>query len=255
MFVPSAGEAVIGSSVRGRYVGAELGDSLRFGRRAWTVVGVFESKGSSFESEIWVDVRELGNDVKRPYPYSGFRLRAASAGALARLEQRIDADPRYALEAQPEAEYYAKQAESANTLYFLVVAVAVLSGIGAGFGASNTMYAAVQARVGEIGTLRALGFSRAAILVSFQVEAALLGLAGFAIGAVAALGMAALIRVLLGNVGFGAATFTTNVVTLRLAPNDFVGAAVLAVLIGLVGGLGPAWRAAHLRPIEALHKA
>ena len=171
MLTPSAGEAVVGKGVIGRYRGATLGSELEFGRGRWKVVGILESGGSSFESEVWVDVRELANDAKRPFPYSGVRLRVADGADMRALARRIDDDPRYALEAQPETDYYAKQAESANTLYVLVVGIAVLAGIGAGFGAANTMYAAVQARTAEIGTLRALGFSRGSILWSFQVEA------------------------------------------------------------------------------------
>jgi putative ABC transport system permease protein len=252
MFRPSSGEAVVGRGVLGRYVGAELGSELRFGRGTWKVVGILDSGGSSFESEVWVDVRELANDAKRPWPYSGLRVRAATPRDVARLERRIDDDPRYALDAQPETEYYRKQSESANLLYVLVVGIAVLSGIGAGFGASNTMYAAVQARTAEIGTLRALGFSRAAILRAFELEAVALSACGFACGAALSLLLQWVIGALMGGVAFGAATFTTNVVTLRVGTGDLLGSLLIAVLIGIGGGLGPAWRAAHLRPIEAL---
>jgi len=255
MFQPSAGEAIIGRGVASRYADAEVGKELQFGRGRWRVVGVFEADGSAFESEIWVDVRELANDAKRPLPYSGLRLRAATPADLARLEQRIDDDPRYALDAQPEVAYYAKQSESANSLYVLVVGIAVLAGIGAGFGAANTMYAAVQARTAEIGTLRALGFSRRSILIAFQTEAVALALLGFAIGAVLSMVLAVVLNTMLGGVAFGAETFTTNVITLRISPSDLVSVLVLALLVGVLGGLGPAWRAARLRPIEALRKA
>jgi len=255
MFLPSQGEAVVGRSVLGRYAGAELGNVLEFGRGKWKVVGIFDADGSSFESEVWVDVRELANDAKRPFPYSGIRLRAATPSDIEPLQRRINDDPRFAIEAQRETDYYAKQSESANSLYVLVIGIAVLAGIGAGFGAANTMYAAVQARTAEIGTLRALGFSRRAILLAFQVEAVALAGVGFVIGAACALGLAALLRVMLGGVAFGAATFTTNVVTLRVRSGDLLGALGLAVVIGLFGGFGPAWRAARMRPIDALRKA
>jgi putative ABC transport system permease protein len=255
MFTPSSHEAVVGRGVLGRYEGAALGSDLEMGRGTWKVVGIFDAGGSSFESEVWVDVRELGNDAKRIFPYSGLRLRVAAAADLQPLARRIDDDPRYALEAQRETDYYAKQSESANSLYILVVGIAVLAGIGAGFGASNTMYAAVQARTAEIGTLRALGFSRAAILSAFEIEALALSGLGFLIGAGCAIGLSALLGVFLGGIAFGAATFTTNVITLRVGAADLLGALVLAVAIGIFSGLGPAWRAARMRPIEALRKA
>jgi len=255
MVAPSAGEAVVGHGLVGRYEGAELGGELRFGRGRWRVVGILEAGGSSFESEIWVDGRELARDAKRLFPYSGIRVRAASAGDLAALRRRIDDDPRYALEAKPEVEYYASQAESADVLYVIVAGVAVLAGIGAGFGAANTMYASVRARTAEIGTLRALGFSRGAILRAFEIEAALLGVAGFALGAVASLVLAEVMHRILGGIGFSARTFTTNVIELRIGGGDLAVAFGLAVLVGVAGGIAPAWRAARLRPIEALRRA
>ena len=255
MFTPSAHEAIVGRGVLGRYEGAALGSDLQFGRGTWKVVGIFDAAGSSFESEVWIDVRELGNDAKRIFPYSGVRLRVAAPADIEPLIRRVDDDPRYALDAQRETDYYAKQSESANSLYILVVSIAVLAGIGAGFGASNTMYAAVQTRTAEIGTLRALGFSRAAILSAFEVEAVALSGLGFLIGAACAIGLSALLGVLLGGVAFGAATFTTNVITLRVGASDLIGALILAFAIGIFSGLGPAWRAARMRPIEALRKA
>jgi putative ABC transport system permease protein len=138
MFQPSSNAAIVGTGVAGRYVGAKLGDTLDFGRGHWKVVGLFESGGSSFESEVWVDVRELAADAKRTIPYSGVRLRAADGADLDALARRIGDDPRWALDATPEPEYYEKQAESANALYFIVIGLAVLAGIGATFGARRT---------------------------------------------------------------------------------------------------------------------
>ncbi len=255
MFRASSGEAIVGRGAAGRYVGAVVGEQLRFGRGTWRVVGRFESGRSALESEVWVDVRELARDARRPLPYSGFRVRAATGTDLEALARRIGDDPRFTLEAKPETEYYAEQAESANTLYYLVVGLAVLAGIGAAFGATNTLYAAVQARTAEIGTLRALGFSRTAILGAFLLESLLLAAAGLARGGALAWVLARVVSKLLGGIGFGAATFTTNVIELRVGAFDLAWAALLALAIGLVGGFFPALRAARLRPVDALRKA
>jgi ABC-type lipoprotein release transport system permease subunit len=255
MFEPSRGEAIVGRGVAGRYVGAKVGETLDFGRGHWKVVGLFESGGSSFESEVWVDVRELAKDAKRPLPYSGVRLRAAPGADLDALIRRIDADSRWAMEASREIDYYAKQAESANSLYVIVVGLALLAGVGATFGATNTLYAAVQSRRAEIGTLRTLGFSKLSILVSFLVESLVIAAAGLALGALVAALLGGLVSQLLGGIAFGAQTFTTSVVELRVGAGDLVAAAVLAAAIGLFGGFAPALRAARMRPAEALRKA
>lgn len=171
------------------------------------------------------------------------------------LARRIGDDPRYALEATREVDYYEKLSSSANTLYIIVIGLAVLAGIGAVFGATNTMYAAVLSRTSEIGTLRALGFSRASILISFLSESVMTALFAFALGALGAWLLGIAISWLLGGIAFGAATFTTNVIQLRVAPVDLVMPLALAVLIGVFGGLAPAARAARMRPVDALRKA
>jgi putative ABC transport system permease protein len=228
---------------------------MKFGRGTWTVVGILESGGSSFESEVWVDARELANDAKRTLPYSGLRVRVAPGADMDALKRRIDADPRFALEAKREIDYYESLSSSANTLYIIVIGLAVLAGVGAVFGATNTMYAAVQARTSEIGTLRALGFSRGAILFSFLAESVITALFAFAIGALVGWLLGLFVSWLLGGIAFGAATFTTNVIQLRVAPSDLWMPFALSILIGVFGGLAPAARAARMRPVEALRKA
>ena len=250
---PSSGEAIVGSKASARYAGAELGGALALGNSVWNVVGVFEAGGSAFESEIWVDARQLANDAKRPSPYSSLRLRVADGTDAAALIRRIEEDPRFTLQAKRESEYYAKQAASADALYVVVGGLALLAGIGAAFGATNTLYAAVQARTREIGTLRALGFSRGAIAAAFLLEAAGMALAGFALGAALAWLGALAITALVGEI----ATFAvegTALVALQVRAVDLLAGAALALAIGLGGALAPALRAARLRPIEALRK-
>jgi ABC-type antimicrobial peptide transport system permease subunit len=134
------------------------------------------------------------------------------------------------------------------------VGLAVLAGVGAVFGATNTMYAAVQARIAEIGTLRALGFSSGAVLGAFLVESVGLAALGLVVGVAVAWPLGLGVSSALGGIGFGAITFSTNVITLRVGAFDVAVAAGLALLIGLAGGLAPAWRAARLRPVDALRK-
>jgi ABC-type antimicrobial peptide transport system permease subunit len=171
------------------------------------------------------------------------------------LARRIDDDSRYALEATRETAYYAKQAESANSLYYIVVALALLAGTGASFGATNTLYAAVQARTAEIGTLRALGFSRGAILLAFLVESLVVALLGFALGGALAAVLGRVLSSALGGIAFASQTFTSNVIQLRVGASDLWLALLLSLAIGIVGGIFPALRASRLRPVEALRKA
>jgi putative ABC transport system permease protein len=249
---PSNGEAIVGRAAAARYVGAEPGGELPLGNSTWRVVGVFES-GSALDGEVWVDARQLASDVKRPSPYSSLRLRVAPGADVSALIRRIEDDPRFALAASRESEYYAKQAKSADALYVVVAGLALLAGVGAAFGATNTLYASVQARTREIGTLRALGFSRFAVAGAFLIEATLMALAGFALGsALAALGVVA-IATFVGDVST-LSMGGSSIVALRIGRTDLALAFSLALAIGLGGALAPALRAARLRPIEALRK-
>jgi len=249
----SSGEALIGRAAWAKYRDTEPGAKLALGNSTWTVVGRFEANGSALESEIWVDAHELANDAKRSVPYSSLRVRLAEGTDAAALVRRIEADPRFVLQATRESEYYAKQAARADALYVVVGALALLAGIGAAFGATNTLYAAVQARTREIGTLRALGFSRASIAGAFVLESIWVALAGFALGALLAYAAALAIGAWIGDVSSLGMSGSTAVV-LRIGARDLGFAFALALSIGLFGALLPALRAARLRPIDALRK-
>ncbi len=249
----SSGEALVGRAVASRYQGAELGGELRFGRHPWKVVGIMEADGTAFESEVWVDVNDLWSDANRS-AYSGLRVKVAPGSDREALIRRIAADARWALEAKPEVEYYREQSETANFLYGLTVVLAGIMGVGASFGAMNTMFAAVRSRRAEIGTLRALGFSRGSILASFVAESLAIALAGFVAGTVlAALATTALTAILSG-VAINLSTFTTATVALRIDAENVLRALVLSLGLGLVGGLFPARHAARMSPVEALRR-
>src|SRR5579875_2518202 len=254
MFRPNLGEVVIGTGIAARYADARLGSRLEFGRRTWTVVGIFDSGGTAFDSEIWADVTDVQDDTRRP-GYSGIRLTVAPGADRDALVRRIEADGRFTLEAKPERAYYREQADSANALYVLVLTLAAVMATGATFGAVNTMYAAVAGRTPEIGTLRAIGFGRTAILLGFLTESLLLAAGGLAAGLVlAALAMLA-VNTLLSGIAFSMMTFSVATVLLRPTAAGTLLAAGFALVIGVLGGLAPAWRAAHLRVVDALHRA
>ena len=253
LFRPKLGEVVAGRGAFQRYVPGGLGSPIEFGRRRWTVVGVFDSGGTAFDSEIWADVRDVQDDTRRT-GYSGVRLQVAPADREVVI-RRVAADGRFTLEAKPEQSYYREQAETANSLYILVLTLAVVMATGAVFGALNTMFAAVSARTAEIGTLRALGFARGTILVSFLTESLLLAAGGLGSGvALAALAVWA-VNTLLSGVQFSMMTFSVATVLLRLTPGGALLGLVLAAAIGVLGGIFPAWQAAHLRVVDALHRA
>ena len=251
---PALGEAAVGMAISQRSQGTGLGDTLQFGRRTWSVVGVFTADGSAFESEVWVDIDDLFNDANRG-GYSAVRLTIAPGADRDALVRRIAEDPRISLEAKSEVDYYREQSEGADTLYFLTSVLAVIMGTGAIFGAMNTMFAAVAHRTAEIGTLRALGFSRGAVLASFVGESLCLSLIGYAGGVLLGAGAVTLVNVVMQGVAFQLPSFSTAVVTLRLSPFILLVALGLALLMGLLGGFLPARRAARLRVTDALRRA
>ncbi len=255
MLQPKLGEVVVGKGVALRHDGAHVGGRLSFGRRTWTVVGVFDGGGTAFESEIWADLSDVQDDARRPSGCSGIRLRVAPGADRQALIDRIAADARVTLEAKPETVYYEEQADAANSLYVLVLVLAVIMATGATFGALNTMYAAVAGRTAEIGTLRALGCSRTAILLSFLSESLLLAAGGFVGGVV--LGVVAMwaVNTLLQGVAFSMMTFSVATVLLQPSTTGVLLGLLFAVAIGGLGGLAPAWRASRLRVVDALHRA
>ncbi len=187
MFAPGLDEVIIGKSISNHYPGCSLGSTMRFGRRTWKVVGVFEAGGSSFESETWADLHSLQEDSRRGTSYNSIRLKLVPGADVASLIQRIADDPRINLQAETESDYYREQSAIAGNLRVLGLLVAGIMAFGAIFAAMNTMYAAVSARTSEIGTLRALGFGPTAIMTSFLVGSSILAIAAGIFGVILAL--------------------------------------------------------------------
>src|SRR6266478_1025634 len=187
MFAPGLNEVIIGKLILNRYPGCSLGADLKVGRRIWKVVGVFESGGSSFESEVWGDLHSLQEDSRRGSSFNSIRLKLVPGADVHSLIQRCADDPRINLQAKTESEYYKEQSGIAANLRALGLLVAGIMAFAAIFAAMNTMYAAVAARTTEIGTLRALGFSPLAIMTSFLAESSALAFAAGIIGVILAL--------------------------------------------------------------------
>lgn len=251
---PGNGEVIVGSAAANRYAGIALGRRIELGRREWSVVGIFDSGGTAFDSEIWADLRDVQDDTRRQ-GLSAIRLTVGPEADLQALVRRIESEPRWPLHAMPELEYYREQAEAANTLYAIVLALAAAMSTGAVFGAANTMYATVSARTREIGTLRALGFRRTAILLAFLSESMLLGMCGFVAGVL--LGVLGILSVnaLLSGVALSMTTYSVASVLLRPSVQGVALGLAFAVAIGVVGGLAPAWRASRLPVNQALRRA
>ena len=247
MFRPGLNEIIVGKGLVGIYANCALGETVHFGRGTWQVVGIFEAQGSSFESEIWGDIHSVQDEAQRGAYYASARLKLAPGANAGALIQRIADDPRINLQAQSESAYYNDEATVANQLRKLVLLVAVIMGIGAIFGAMNTMYAAVAARTVEIATLRALGFGPGAVMLSFLTESIVLALCAGAIGIVLALPMNGFSTTFLNF-----ATFSTLAFSFRVSPAIIFGAFVFAAIMGLLGGWLPARQAMRLTVVDAL---
>lgn len=244
-FQPGLYEIVIGRKLRQRMQGMEVGKTIRLQRKDWTIVGILDAGGSGFESEIWGDVDAMGPAFNRGGGYQSLTLRMRNPRAIRALNAELQRNPRMQVQAVDERKYYEDQSgDVSGQLLGLAGFVAVVMGIGAVFGAMNTMYAIVAARTREIGTLRALGFSKAAILTSFVLESTVLALVGGAIGCLLALPFNGI------SSAAGGANFAEISFAFRVTRDALTTGMGLALLIGVAGGLLPAFRAARL-PITA----
>ena len=250
MFRPGSTEIIAGKSVAERYTGAGVGETLRFGQREWTVVGIMDAGKTGFDSEIWGDVDQLMQAFRRPV-YSSVILKLNDPAMLSQLKTRIENDPRLTLEVKQESVFYAEQSQLlANFIRYLGMILSIIFSVGAIIGAMITMYASVANRATEIGTLRALGFRRKNILAAFLVEALMLGAAGGVVGLVLASFMQLFTISTMNWQSFSelAFSFTLNgaIITKSFA---------FALIMGVAGGFLPAARAARLNIVDSLRAA
>ncbi len=248
-FEPGQREIVVGKSIAGRYANASLGDTLRFGRGDWKIVGTFDAGKTAFDSEIWGELNQIATDFNRNELLSAALVRASDPIAMQALKNAMAGDQRLYLEGKSEVDYYAQQTSSAAPVEFLGIFVAVIMAIGSSFAAMNTMYAAVSRRAREIGTLRVLGFSRNSILVSFVVESLLLSLLGGLIGVLLILPLHGLESGIGNNV-----TFSETGFDFRITPSIMTVGVVFATIMGILGGLLPARTAAKADILNALRE-
>ncbi|MEW5993009.1 MAG: ABC transporter permease [Candidatus Zixiibacteriota bacterium] len=247
MWRPGTSEIIAGAKAAKGFQGCGLGETVRFGMRDWTVVGVFELDNSGFESELWGDVEQLMDAFHRPV-YSSLTFRLESPSEFTVVKERLENDPRLAVEVQREKEYYAEQSEfTATFLKGVGIGVCFFLALGAVFGAMITMYASVANRTVEIGTLRALGFRRRTVLRAFLVESVLIALIGGAIGILVAYFLR---YVEISTTNWN--TFAELAFSFEMSPSIAISAMVFAILMGIAGGFFPAVRAASLRIINAL---
>jgi len=250
MFQPGTAEVIAGTSIAGSFRGAGLGETLRFASRDWTVVGVFDGGRTGFDSEIWGDAEQMLQAFRRT-GFSSVLFKLSDADRFDAVKAELESNPRLTVEAKRERRFYADQSEQLSKfITYLGTSISIIFSVGAIIGAMITMYASVASRVAEIGTLRALGFSRGAVLAAFLGEALLLGLVGGVVG----LAAASLMQTLsVSTTNFQ--TFAELAFSFTLTPRIVAASLVFALAMGFIGGFLPAARAARMKIVDALRAA
>jgi putative ABC transport system permease protein len=252
MFQAGTSEAVVSKVLPTRIADVRIGDTLKQGSYRWTIVGFFDASGSAYDSEIWTDVADLQAQTKRPI-YSIVYVRTPDAESAEQYIAAVKADQRLKLEGKTEKKYFEEQMVTGAPIKVLAILVGLFTAIGASFGAMNTMYAQVSARIREIGTLRAMGFSRRSVLLSFVVEALLLCLIGGILGTALAFVLFNLVITKpTGTMNFR--TFSEILFNFRLTPQLVAGGLAFSLAMGLFGGFFPAARAARMKITTALRE-
>ena len=245
-FKPALGELVVGVGTASRFPWIKVGTELKFRGRAWTVVGMFSDGGQAYESEIWGDLDDLKAQYQREP--SAVLFRAERPAEVERLSRLIKEDKQYHLDARPQIEYFSSQNLAGNMMKAVSAIMGVVLSIGAIFGVANTMYAAVISRTREIATMRVLGFTRLSIWLAFTLESGFLGVVGGALGAAGA-------YLLFNNFATGTVnwmTFSDMAFKFQVTPELMVNAVIMALLMGVLGGFVPAWRASRIPIARAL---
>ena len=244
---PGLDELIVGKNALQTYTGFDLGSSVRFAGVTWSVVGIFDAGGSAFDSEIWGDAALLDQVYNRPpNVYQSVTVRLPSPGDFQKFKDTLTSDPRLTVSVDREIDYYAKQSRAlTNLIVVLGSLVAAVMGIGAVFGALNTMYSAVAERSREIATMRALGFGAGSVVFSFMLEALFIAGIGGLIGCIAVLPLNGLTT---STLNFQ--TFSSLAFAFRISPTLMAVGMIFAFLMGLIGGTPPAVRAAR-RPVSA----
>jgi len=248
-FRPGLPEIVVGRAATRAYAGLDLGATVRIGAGTWTVVGIFDAGGSAFDSEAWADADVLNGTYQRPRGvYQSVTARLVSAEAFPAFKRELEADPRLRVQTMRERDYYERQSQVVTTLITVLGSlVAVVMGLGAVFGALNTMYSAVAERAREIAVLRAIGFGGASVVLSFLLESLVIALVGGLVGCVAVLPVNGITT---GTINWQ--TFSHLAFAFRITPDLLAAGVAFAVLMGVMGGLPPAIRAARANVATAL---
>lgn len=246
-FTPGLAELVVGKYASENYAGFDLGNTVKFGGEEWKVVGIFDAGGSAFDSEVWCDGRVLNQIYKRPLNlFQSVTVHLASPGAYQQFKDSLTSNPQLNVQVDREIEFYAKESRALTTLITVLgFLVAGVMGIGAVFGALNTMYSMVAERSREIATMRAIGFGAGSISVSFIFEALLIALIGGVLGCLVVLPLNGLTT---GTINWQ--TFSHVAFAFRISPALLAEGIIFALLMGFVGGVPPAVRAAN-RPVAA----
>jgi len=232
-----------------RFENLGLGEKLEINKVYFEIVGYFEAAGSSAESEVWTDLRDLTGARRQPNALSTVNLRTRDEAAMAALIKRLRDDEQFKLEPVGEPQYFERQMTASIAIKIVGYAIAAFLTLGAMFAAANTMYAAVASRGREIGALRAIGFSRRSILASFLLESVLLCLMGGTLGCLATLPFHGLST---GTANW--ATFSEITFSFRFGPSVLLRGMGLALCMGLLGGLMPAIRAVRMPIVNALRE-